>query len=195
MHVFTRADARRALVVSAVAALSLAACGEAVQQTPAQRVQSATSSVFDTESLTVSFGLDLDAESRAAVAGLAVEELGEVAAEGGPTMTAATVERLLGTRIVSTMATTDGSKLSEIDLSALDATQGAPKNVSQSVSFMVEGDALIEMRQVAGVLYVRVDTAGLETALEQPGLVDDITGDDGRGPAGPGRRRQRACLR
>lgn len=176
MHATTRVRARRAVVASSVAALALVGCGEAVNMTPTQRVQNATSSVFDTESLTVSVGLDLDDESRAAIAKLLEadqaesEEMG-VASDISP----AAVERLLDSRIVTTVATTDGSKLSDIDIAAMDLTSGAgPENLSSSMSFVVEGDALFELRQVSGLLYARIDAAGFEKALEESGLVDEL---------------------
>lgn len=167
MPVVTRAQ--RVLVLVPVAALALVACGESA--TPAQRVQNATSTVFDAEQVTVSVGLDLDEASRDAVLRLVAENQADAEQQISP----AAVERLLGARVVTTMATTDGTMLSELDLTGVDVSAGAqPTNVSTSVSFVVEEEPLVELRQVTGILYARADVAGLETAMETPGLADGI---------------------
>lgn len=182
MPVITRARARRAVVLTSVAAVALAGCGDQASQSPGQRVKSATSSVLDTEQLTVSIGLELDDASRDAV----VEQVAEDQSESGPRgqqMSPAAVERLLAARIVTTWATTDGTKLSEADLSGADVTSAQPANVSSSVSLVIDGASLVELRQVSGVLYARADVAGLETALETPGLADGLESATAGAPA------------
>jgi len=173
MPVITGFRARRAAAFTSVAALALVGCGEQVAQSPGQQVQDAASGVFDAPQLTVSVGLDLDDVSRAAVQEMLAQE--QASDPATPQLGPAAVERLLQARIVTTMATTDGTDLSEADISGADLTSGAAAtNVSSSVSLVVDGDPLVELRQVAGVLYARADAAGLETALETPGLVDGL---------------------
>lgn len=174
MSVLTRSRSRaeRAVVLSSVAAVVLVGCGDQVAQTPTQRVQDATSSLFDSESLTISVGLDLDDATRDA---LVTKLEQEQAGDGADEITPAAVDRLLGARIVTTMTTTDGTELSEIDPAGLDLSTGAaPPNVSSSVAFVVDGESLVEVRQVEGILYVRTDVEGLEQTLEAEGMADGL---------------------
>ncbi len=174
MSVFTHARVQRAVVLTGVAAVALVGCGDQVSQTPAQRVNNATSNVFDAESLTVSVGLEFDDASRTAISTKLLEEQG-AQEPGAPELSPAAIERLLDARIVSTVSTTDGSMLSEVDLTGAGMTAGVPPtNLSTSTSLVIEGKALVEMRQVEGIVYVRADLESLEQTLETPTLVDDL---------------------
>ena len=86
-------------------------------------LEACSAAVLDTESLTLSVGLDLDDASRAALLDLATEQAGQ---PGGGQLSPAAAERLLDARIVTVMATTDGSDLSEVDGTAVadDAAAG-----------------------------------------------------------------------
>jgi len=159
----------RAVATVALAGLLLAGCAGTAQQAaeqsglaPAARVDAAVSSVLDTERLTVAVGLDLDDATRSALVALATED-GE--------LSAAAAERLLDTRLVTTVVADDGL-LSELPLSFDPATVPA---VSTSVALETDGENLVEVRQVGTDLYARVDLPGLEAALGQEGLVDELT--------------------
>lgn len=171
MFVTTRVRAKRAVVLASVAALTLVGCGEQVAaQAPTQRVPEATSSVLDTESLTVSVGLDLADADRTALTAAVEKEAAE-----NETFDPAMVGALLDARIVSTMATTDGSLLSDATV-AEPAAGGIPANISTSVAFVLDDEALVEVRQVAGSVYARADLAGLEENLQTSGLVEGVRG-------------------
>ncbi len=174
MSVFTHARIQRAVVLTGVAAVALVGCGDQVSQTPTQRVNDATSNVFDAESLTVSVGLDFDDASRTAISTKLLEE--QSAREPGASeLTPAAIERLLDARIVSTVSTTDGSTISEVDLTGAEMTSGvAAANLSMSTSFVVDGMALVEVRQVRGIVYVRADLEALERTMETPTLAADL---------------------
>jgi hypothetical protein len=150
----------------ALAGVVLAGCAQEVAQqaaalSPAARVDTAVSTVLDTERLTVAVGLDLDDADRDALTALA--------ADSG--LSPAAAERVLGLRVVSTLVADQGV-LSDVQWSQ-DPTAVPP--VSASVALEVEGPALAEVRTVDGAVYARADVAAIETAFEQEGLADEMT--------------------
>lgn len=160
----------------ALGAVVLAGCAEAAQQvaqrsglTPAVRVDAAVSSLFETDRLTVTAGLDLDEANTAALTALATED--EISAE--------VVERVLGTRLVATTVADDGL-LSERTWSF---APGAAPAAATSVALEVEGEALAEVRQVGTVVYARADLAALEAAFEVDGAFDAPADSLGDAPA------------
>lgn len=163
----------RLTVAVALSGVVLAGCAETAQQvaqqsglTPAARVDAATSSLLDTERLTVTASLDLDDANTAAIVALATED-GEVSAD--------VVERVLGTRLVATTVADEG-QLSDLTWSL---APGAVPAVSTSVVLEVEGEALAEVRQVGTVVYARADLDAIEAAYEVDGAFDVV--EDGLG--------------
>lgn len=160
----------------ALGAVVLAGCAEAAQQvaqrsglTPAARVDAAVSSLFETDRLTVTAGLDLDEANTAALTALATED--EISAE--------VVERVLGTRLVASTVADDGL-LSDRTWSF---APGAAPAAATSVALEVEGEVLAEVRQVGTVVYARADLAALEAAYEVDGAFDAPAASLGDAPA------------